>query len=244
MLSIGRVSVKKIILFVTVCLAVAVLIAGCGKKPNSATVSIRQGSAVKNATEDNKEALEDTNLTITEVLYVVDEVNMADETISLYSIGEGKQLRYSYNMTTQFKDKYGENCSCANFPSGSVVVIGDKLPSSGAISMVQMANSVWVYPDVSKYSVDVERGIFETGGSNYKLTEKTKVYSDSERISAADLGNNDTLTVTGTDKEIISIYITSGHGFIRLSNTKLFDGSCNLRHLLIRVSTSITSIRN
>ena len=40
-----------------------------------------------------------------------------------------------------------------------------------------------------------------------------------------DITDNDTLSVVGMDKDILSVSITTGHGYLKLKNTKLFEGS-------------------
>ncbi|CBK73478.1 hypothetical protein CIY_05540 [Butyrivibrio fibrisolvens 16/4] len=62
-------------------------------------------------------------------------------------------------------------------------------------------------------------------GHKYKITDKTKVYSDHMKILVDSIGEDDAITVIGKDKEIISIAITTGHGYISLVNTAVFDGS-------------------
>ncbi len=199
------------------------LFCGC-KKQNTATVSYRPGSAIKNKV-DKDEALDDLTILEDEDLYIIEEIDMGSENLSVYSISEDKQMRMKYNMTTKFQDKYKDSCSVANFTPGTVVEIGEKLPSSKAISSVTKSDAVWVYEDVVNYEIDSEKHIFETGKSNYKITKKTKCYSDFERLKPDEIGENDVLTVIGIDKEILSIAVTTGHGYIQLCNTVVFDDS-------------------
>ncbi len=221
---------KKIFNFIFVMAVMSAMI-GCGTHPNDATVTERTGSALKNKTEtvEETEAAEDseeTEVTIEDMnLYIVESLNMTDETISLYSLTEDKQFRYSYNMTTKFLDKYGDNTLWASFTTGTVVTIGDLLPSSGALSQVQKSGDVWIYEDISKYDLQPDNNLIQIDGSNYKITDSTKVYSDTEKILPTSIGTEDVITVIGKDKEVISIAVTTGHGYIHLTNTSLFDNS-------------------
>ena len=216
---------KNLILIVMV-LAFALM--GCGKRPNNATVTNHTGTALKQDKETVEEAsaLADDDLEIKESsLFIVENLDMNEETISLYSLDEDKQLRYNYNMTTRFLDKFGTSSVWASFTNGTVVTIGDLLPASGALASIQKSGDVWIYDDISKYKLEADRNLITIDGHNYKITDKTKVYSDNLKIQASDIGKDDIITVVGQEKNVISIAVTTGHGYIKLANTSLFDGS-------------------
>ena len=208
----------------TIILFLVALLTGCGAHPNNATVTSRTGSALKEQTEvvAEENAVE---IDVPERLYIVENLDMTDETISLYSLEENKQLRYNYNMTTKFLDKYGSNSQWASFTTGTVVTIGELLPSSKALSSVQKSDDVWQYEDISKYKLDIENNLINIDNSDYKITKKTKVYSENQKVLINQIGSNDKITVVGKDKEVISIAITTGHGYVHLTNTSLFDDS-------------------
>ncbi len=209
-------------------MVLAFALMGCGKRPNNATVTNHTGSALKQDKETVEEAsaLADDDLEIKESsLYIVENLDMNEETISLYSLDEDKQLRYNYNMTTRFLDKFGTSSVWASFTNGTVVTIGDLLPASGALASIQKSGDVWIYDDISKYKLEADRNLITIDGHNYKITDKTKVYSDNLKIQASDIGEDDIITVVGQEKNVISIAVTTGHGYIKLANTSLFDGS-------------------
>ncbi len=210
--------------------ASAMLFFGCGTYANNATVTNYTGTAIKNSKTDTVEVDDEENAAESEVaaseeLYVIENFNMSDETMTLYSIDSGKQLRYSYNMTTKFLDKYGSNSTWAEFTTGSVVSISGMLPSSGALRQVQKSPDVWSYEDISKYTIDDYHNMITIDDKKYKITDDTRIYSDINQIQLADIGEDDIITVIGKDKEVYSIAITTGHGYITLVNTSLFDGS-------------------
>ena len=204
-------------------LLVTVFTVGCGHKNSNNPVTTHTGSALKpdSTAEESELTVEEGN----KPLYIVEDIDMTEETIALYSLEEAKQYRYGYNMTTRFLDKYGDNSTWAEFTIGSVVTIGDFLPSSGALEEVKKSPDVWILDDLSKYKIDESNNLIAINGSNYKLTGRTKVYSDAEKILVSDIGKDDIITVIGQEKEVISIAVTTGHGFIYLSDTSLFDDS-------------------
>nr|MCR4695581.1 hypothetical protein [Pseudobutyrivibrio sp.] len=194
-----RKKIKFILMLGVLCLCLM----SCGQRKNTSTISVK-GDIVKEGqeTKDETDSVDsqeegDVTLDIQEPIYIIEELNMTEETISLYQIDTRKQLRYKYNMTTKFLDKYGNSSSVANFNIGSVVTIGDILPSSKALATVQKTNQVWEYDDVSKFKLDLSNNILTLGDSNYKITGKTKVYSDTEKILLSDIGKKDVLKVVG-----------------------------------------------
>jgi hypothetical protein len=88
-----------------------------------------------------------------------------------------------------------------------------------------MADSVWQYDDIVRFSVDEEGGILRIADSNYRITPETRVFSDGEAVEFSDISANDILSVIGQDKDILSVRITTGHGELALLNTELFEGS-------------------
>ncbi len=201
-----------------------VLLSGCGTHPNDATVTSHTGSAIRPAKEETEEPSTEAEA-LSQKLYIVEGLDMTEETISLYSVEENKQYRYNYNMTTRFLDKYGQNTLWASFTIGTVVNIGDLLPASGALSEIKKCKDVWIYEDISKYKLDGQRKILSIDNSNYKLLDTTKIYSDTQKIPLENIGKDDVITVVGKEKDVISIAVTTGHGYIHLTNTKLFDNS-------------------
>jgi hypothetical protein len=215
---------KKIINLTLIAALAFTAFSGCGRQYDNSPVTSHTGSAIKQTTEEVEQVETEAQDAAAE-LYIVEDLNMTDETISLYSVSTGKQLKYNYNMTTKFLDKYGKNSFWASFTTGTVVSIGELLPSSRALSEVQKSDSVWTFEELSKYKIDTEKKILTIDGSNYKITDTTKVYSDTAKIPLENIGKDDIITVVGKDKEVISIAITTGHGYIHLTGTSLFDNS-------------------
>lgn len=185
----------------------------CGKKENE-PFTYRGASEKKEEEEVSTER---------ETEYIIKEVNMTEETIT--ALGEkGGLIRCSYNLGTRFLDKYGNSCSSAHFTPGQVVRLGERNEKS-VVTSVQLSDTVWNYEDVTNYSIDQERGVFTIGDSNYRITNQSVVFSGDQQVNFGDLGQDDTLHVVGRDKDIVSVMVTTGHGYIQLVNTTLFQDS-------------------
>lgn len=194
-------------------LLMMLLFVACGKKENE-PFTYRGASEKKVDKEVSTEK---------EIEYIIKEVNMEEETIT--AVGEkGGLIRCSYNLGTRFLDKYGDSCSSVHFAPGQVVRLGERNEKS-VVSSVQLSDTVWNFEDVTNYSIDLERGVFTIGESNYRITDKSLVFSGDQEVGFDDIGEDDTLHVVGRDKDIISVMVTTGHGYIQLVNTEVFRDS-------------------
>lgn len=180
--------------------------------------------------------LEQENATETDTLgadlFLITSNDMQAQCLVLEQLASGKQYMYNYTLVTRFLDKYGNRASVAYFEPGRVISIGEK-DSKGYLLEAQISNKVWEYPDITKYAVDDERGVFTIGDVNYSYEKDVFIHSDGTIQKISDLNGLDTLRVVGMDKEIISVVVTTGHGTLKLKNTDLFEGS------FIQVGTSV-----
>ncbi len=77
----------------------------------------------------------------------------------------------------------------------------------------QIADEVWEYSDITKYSVDTERGIFKIADSKYSYDADLFVESNGEKIRLSDLNEKDKIRVVGIGtKNIIRVrHHRTGH---------------------------------
>lgn len=156
--------------------------------------------------------------------YLITGNDMQEECLILEQIASGKQYMYYYSITTQFLDKYGNRATASEFEPGRVITIGKK-DVSGRLMQAQLSDAVWEYPNVTRYSVDEERGVFKIADTNYSYDADVYIHSDGDRMKFSDLTELDELRIVGVGKKILSVSVTTGHGTLKLENTKLFEGS-------------------
>jgi hypothetical protein len=190
-------------------------LSGCGAGTKQEIPSVTSPSTESG--QDSGEASE-------QDLYLITAIDSPEESIQLYRYRNGKEYRFSYTVDTVFRDKYQKRSSVSAFCPGKAVFIGS-VDDEGRISEVTMADSVWQYDDIVRFSVDEEGGILRIADSNYRITPETRVFSDGEAVEFSDISANDILSVIGQDKDILSVRITTGHGELALLNTELFEGS-------------------
>lgn len=157
-------------------------------------------------------------------LYMIQNMNMAEEIITLYDLSNNETLQYRYGLMTQFLDAKGKTSSWSNFTSGRVVKIGNDQTKT-ILSKVQLSDKVWEQTGIKNYKVNTEDEMLTIGQTKYHLLDSTKVFSGENLSDPTLIGANDILTVVGQEKNILSVNITTGHGTIELMNTSKFDNS-------------------
>ena len=157
--------------------------------------------------------------------FLITNHDMQGQCLILEQIATGKQYMYNYSSLTRFLDKYGNRAAVVSFEPGRVIRVGDK-DTQGKLLEAQLSPQVWEYPDVTRYSIDEEHGVFWIADNAYTFDEALFVHADGERERLADLtAGIDTLRIVGIDKELLSVSVTTGHGELALENTGVFEGS-------------------
>lgn len=185
-----------------------------------------------NAGEDKEtlETMEDTQAEETSKdvpgtdLFLIISNDMQAQKLVLKQIVSGKQYRYNYSTATCFLNKYGDRTTSSEFASGRCMTV-QKKDVQGKLLETKLSDTVWEYPDVTRYTVDEERGILKIADMKYAFDESLFVNSDGEEMELSDLTDLDTIRIVGIGKKLLSVSVTTGHGKLKLKNTGLFEGS-------------------
>jgi hypothetical protein len=209
--------------------AVLLLVCGCGDDKAGSFVTSTYYNPSSASTETETEDVEiqeaaDDAQSLSAAQFMIIQNDMQSESLILEQLASGKQYLYYYSLTTSFLDKYGNRCNVSQFDPGRIITIGSK-DSQGRIMQAQISDQVWEYPEITKYSVDEERGVFQIADTNYSYDDSLYVNSDGTILKLSDLTDMDTLRAIGVGKKLLSISVTSGHGELQLTNTELFEGS-------------------
>lgn len=206
-------------LFLSIFMAVLIFTA-CGQTAQN-PVSYRtpgtplQASADASTQTDN--SLED--------VYIIEKNDQKNDRLTVMNIVSYREFRYPYTITTEFLDKYGDTAAIEDFKSGMAVTL-DATGRYGTLATVQKTDAVWEIDDLTDYSFDTSHELMTVNGEKYHLPETT-IFLDGDMVTSADNiePGADTLRVVGDDKKILSVAIAKGHGYLTLTDTKLFDGS-------------------
>ena len=215
---------RKFIYIVSIFILSMIMIAGCGQQTRPVSTAQYYNPAKETAadTEEAEGAGEKTSIGTD--LYLIMENDMTNEQLNVKQLASGKQYMYAYSLSTDFQDKYGDSATTMDFEPGRVIHIGKK-DSEGRLLQAQIADEAWEYADITKYSVDTERGIFKIADSKYSYDADLFVESNGEKIRLSDLNEKDKIRVVGIGTKILSVSVTTGQGTLELKNTSVFEGS-------------------
>lgn len=215
---------KKLIYKVLIVVFSMIMMAGCGQQTRPISTAQYYNPAKETVADTEEAEGAGAKTSIGTDLYLIIGNDMTNEQLNLKQLASGKQYLYVYSLSTDFLDKYGNSATTMDFEPGRVIHVGKK-DGEGRLLQAQIADEVWEYSDITKYSVDTERGIFKIADSKYSYDADLFVESNGEKIRLSDLNEKDEIRVVGIGTKILSVSVTTGQGTLELKNTSVFEGS-------------------
>ena len=216
----------RIFIIAALLVAAVSVMSACGQssdeEPASGEVSITRKPGVPKT--EVSETAEDPATADTSDIYIVQLLNTKKEKIFLKNLATGREYVYKYSLMTELLDKYGDETNITAFAPGRAVNIVES-GSDRTLDTIKASNEVWTYDEITNYDIDEDRGVLKIGSTNYRLGEDTMVFSDDVEAGYSDIGEDDVLSVIGLDKDVLTITITTGHGYLTVINTENFEGS-------------------
>lgn len=147
----------------------------------------------------------------------VRKVDTNTKQIQFRNFDTGKGYTLSYDNTSYMYDEYDKAISAALLEEGDICEI-TFLKSSKHLNSLTISKDAFVLNDVTEH--DLVRGdeTAKINGKIYHLSNKALIMADGKPILAENVLDTDTIQVTGLDKEIYSIVVTKGHGYVSLSS--------------------------
>lgn len=211
-----------LLLLCTIC--AAGMLISCAGKNSSKKPSISNGVDIPvMPNESSREGM--TSDEYTDVMFkaVVLEVNVDDKTIILQKTSSDNRVLYSYTGGTNILNKHGDIMSASQLNYGEIVEVAVSL-DTGKITDIKIYGEGFDYPGVTNFSIDKDKKMISVGSEKYFYTDNTVFLSGSQIISADNLEGIDVITLKGYDKQLDSVIITTGHGYLRLDTTTFFEG--------------------
>ncbi len=154
---------------------------------------------------------------------VVVDIDEDDNTVTFLNLELGRKYTLSMDGTTKLYDKYGESISLKQIKEGDIVDV-KFLKSKKHLTTMQLSSAAWSYSNVERYEINTVKGEVTIGEEVYKLGSNIQYFSEGRAIDGMDLNAADILTFQGIDKEILSVNVEKGHGYLRLANDENFIG--------------------
>ena len=146
-----------------------------------------------------------------------------DKLIEFQDIRSGRMYEIPYDNNLEIKNRYGDAMSMAELEYGEIFKLYYKR-SLKKLTGIQVSDTTWTYTDVKKFSFDEHKKVMMIGDEAYKFTKELRIYSLGEEAQIMDITEMDTLVVRGIDKEVLSVVVDKGHGYIRVLNDAYFIG--------------------
>lgn len=154
---------------------------------------------------------------------VVVSIDRQNNTCTLYNRTVGKNYTLSYDGTTKIYDKYGSLTVIDQISAGDIVDV-TFLKSKKLLNSMTRSADIWVYDDVSDFEIDALNGRMIIDGGEYRFKDDLLIFSGQNKAQLMDINTCDILKVSGNDRNIYSITIEQGHGYLRLKGQDYFEG--------------------
>lgn len=206
---------------IAVCMLMVLIVSqtACTSSKNNGRAVI-PGSSITPAPSVAKEIKGDgENPTLTGVLTLRD----ADSNrMRFVDITTGTEYEVPYTGGTDIQDSYGKIKAASTMDMGGIydVYVDEK----GKAAKIYGNSDAWARYDVSGITVDENSRKLSIGASNMVYESYTVVLSGDERISIAQLVDQDKLVIRGVGEKVYSINVTSGHGYLKVTGVDALVG--------------------
>ncbi|WP_196805033.1 PEGA domain-containing protein [Butyrivibrio sp. VCB2006] len=129
----------------------------------------------------------------------------------------GKTYTLSYDNTSMMYDIYGSVLSPRLLSEGQIVEV-TFLKSSKHITTLNVSKDAWVIGNTRDHDLVRNDGTAVVNGGVYKIDPRTLIMAENQLALAEDILSTDSVTVSGIGKDIYSVVVQSGHGYVSLSS--------------------------
>ncbi len=201
---------KKIIEIISICV-LACMLMGCNVNNKNTLPSEENGDMVT------------AEVPATEDVGVVLSVDTDNRIISLQSVTTGEKLFLNYTGGCDVRDKYKEIMSITQVEQGEIVDFS-YVASRKKMYSLTISDEAWEYKEVRNLKVNEPQSMMSIADVKYKYSDMLVILSEGETAMLMDINSEDTLILRGIGKQVCSIVIDKGHGYVKLLNADYFIG--------------------
>lgn len=196
---------------------ICLLLTGCG------TVGLARETTFESAYQNVLEEEPEEDIYTSSGYGILERVEQERSTVTVYLLNSREERTFSYDGTTSVEDRFGGSMSMAQMIPGEIVQVAynSDLEKAGRVAL---SAESWCYDNVQKYQIDRDRGSLAVGSDVYEIGSDVRVFSDGEQIALDQILNQDILTFRGMGREIVSIVVDNGHGYLDLQNEEELVG--------------------
>ena len=151
------------------------------------------------------------------------EINRDESKIAVKRTDDGRSFWLQYDGTTNIYGKHGNSLSLDQLLVGEVMDISFT-SHSNLLQTMQISSNVWTMSDVSEFLIGENGKTMTIGSDIYKISDETVISGGDALAKLIDITDVDTIIVKGKDRNLYSVIIEQGHGYLRLQNDAYFIG--------------------
>lgn len=146
-----------------------------------------------------------------------------ENTYTFLNLELSKQYTLSMDGTTHFYDKYEGAIAADQISPGTIVDISF-LKSKKHLTSMKESSQAWYYEKVERFVIDWVKGTLNIGDEYYRISDDALFYDGNQLIDEDEVSNADILSFRGIDKEVLTVSVEKGHGYLCLTNDTNFIG--------------------
>ena len=220
----------KIYVVLQLCM-VCLMFTSCGRTNKSILTGLQTQEKSDNVSEEKSES-------ITKDTAVVISIDTDNGIANLLSVSTWQDMMLNFTGGCDVQDRQGEIMSMTQLKGGEVVDIRYE-SSKAKLCSLQISDTAWEYKGVREPDIDEIEKRMVIHGKNYRFDNNLVIISEGENAMLMDINGADTLTVRGIDKDICSIYVDKGHGYVKLQDEEYFlDGYVTIGEEIVKKVTA------
>jgi len=151
-------------------------------------------------------------------------IDTENRSIRFRNHSTGKTYTLKYDNTSMMYDHRGTPMSARLLEEGQIVDV-NFLKSSKHVTSLKISDKAWAIDDTRNHDLVRGDGTARIQGEMYRIDPGTLILADGEPAIAEEVLTTDNIKAYGIGKEIYSIVVTSGHGYVSLSSDTVEDHS-------------------
>lgn len=210
--------------FIIALLLLLLILTGCGKKK---TQAVKEAPVQEQETE--KAAYDEV------ATMVFMGADPEKKTVTLKNVADGTKYVLNYTGGTFIYNASESPITMEQISLGELVEASFYY-SDSKLGKLQILKDGWTYNEVEDAQVSRTDYRMKLYGDNYQFTDRLVIFSEGKEIGINELQEKDVLTVRGVGKNVCSIIVERGHGYIVLQGYENFvDGWVEVGQVITRV---------
>ncbi len=150
-------------------------------------------------------------------------MDTGEKCITFQNVETGLRYTLNYDGVTHFNDKYGSAMSASQVRCGMIAEISFNKDEKKLLTL-DISPDYFVYSDITFQEFIKQDSRMMFLGEEYKLDDFLAISDGNMNLDKMELSKDDVISICGKDHTIYSIYLQSGHGYLRLENDEYFVG--------------------